>query len=304
VISISTAYWPSLENGQKILDEINRLGFSSIEISSYTGRGALEEMLPALRRKRVTAVSLHNPCPKYEPRLHPWEVERPEPQVTAETEEEREAALALAYQTMELAADLEAQAIVLHLGTTQMPDPLDTLKKMLDEERTETDEGRERILELLEQRAEAGEAVWDAMCFSLEKLTQRAERLNLFLGIENRIYLHEFPTYEEIDRILSEFAGGNFGYWHDVGHATVHQNLGLVDVEQALSGLGKHLLGLHIHDARGYADHIAPGQGDTDYAVVVPHLTPETLRIIEVHPQASEEHLNEGLQLLNEAGIL
>lgn len=304
MISISTAYWPSLENGQKILDEINRLGFSSIEISSYTGRSPLEEMLPTLRRKGVTTVSLHNPCPKYEPRLRPWENEGPEPQVTAETEEEREAALALVYQTMELAADLEAQAIVLHLGTTQMPDPTDFLKKLFDQERTETDEGRERILELLDQRIEAGEAVWDGLCFSLENLTQRAERLNLFLGIENRIYLHEFPVYGEIDRILAEFAGGNFRYWHDVGHATVHQNLGLVDVEEVLSTLGKHVIGLHIHDAKGYADHIAPGQGDTDYAVLIPHLRPETLRVVEVHPQANEDELTEGLHLLNEVGIV
>ncbi len=304
MISISTAYWPSLEDGGKILDEVDRLGFSSIELSSYTGRKALEEMLPALRRKRATAVSLHNPCPKYEPRLLPWETERPEPLVTAEDKEERQAAVALACKTIELAADLEAQAVVLHLGTTAMPPPTEGLKEMFDREVTETDEGRERISELLDRRAEAGKAVWDALSFSLEALTRQAERLDLLLGIENRICLHEVPTYEEIRMILSKFDGGNFRYWHDVGHAAVHRNLGLIDVAEVLAELGKHLLGLHLHDAKGYADHIAPGKGDGDFTSVAPYVSAETLRIIEVHPQAGEEDLREGLEVLREAGIL
>ena len=105
MLAISTAYWPLLEDGQKILDEVDRLGFSAIEISTYTGRKALDEMLPALRRRRFKTVSLHNPCPKFEPRLLPWETERPEPLVTAEDPEERKAAVELAYKTIELAAD-------------------------------------------------------------------------------------------------------------------------------------------------------------------------------------------------------
>ncbi|MFQ5912897.1 MAG: sugar phosphate isomerase/epimerase family protein [Nitrospinota bacterium] len=305
MISISTAYWPSLEEGQKILNEVDRLGFSSIEISSYTARKPVEEILPALRRKRVRAVSVHNPCPKYEPKLLPWETERPEPEVTAGDEEERRAAVALACRTLELAADVEAEAVVLHLGTTAMSPCIDTLRQMYDRETTETDEGRERLLELAGRRARAGEEVWDALSFSLQQLTQKAERLNLLLGIENRIHLHEVPTYEEIGRILSEFDGGNFRYWHDVGHATVHQNLGLVKGEEVLAGeLGKRLLGLHLHDAKGYDDHIAPGRGDAQFASLAPYLSPETLRVLEVHPRASEEDLQAGLEVLIEAGIL
>ncbi|MFQ5691922.1 MAG: sugar phosphate isomerase/epimerase family protein [Nitrospinota bacterium] len=303
MIAISTAYWPSLEEGLEILSEAERLGFASIEISSYTGRKALEEMLPALRSKRVTPVSLHNPCPKFEARPLPWETERPEPLLTAEDREERQAALDLARRTLELAADLEAQAVVLHLGTTSRPDPTGTLKEMFDREMPETDEGRERILAMSKERAEAGEKVWDALSFSLEALTRKAESLDVLLGIENRIYFHEVPTYEEIGRILAEFDGGNFRYWHDVGHATVHQNLGLVVVEEALAALGRHLLGLHIHDARGYNDHIAPGKGDTDFASLASYVTPETLRVLEVHPQAAEADVREGLALLREVGI-
>lgn len=304
MIAISTAYWPSLEAGERILKEVDRLGFSSIEVSSYTGRKALEEMLPALREKRVTPVSLHNPCPKYEARPRPWEAERPEPQVTVSDPEERGAAIDLALRTLELAADLEVRAVVLHLGTTSMPPATQTLQEMFDRERTETDEGVERVLEIREKRAKAGEEIWDALSFSLEALTRKAERLHVFLGIENRIYLHEVPTYEEIERILAEFDGGNFRYWHDVGHATVHQNLGLVKAEDVLDRLGKRLLGLHLHDAKGYHDHIAPGQGDADFASLARRVTPETLRVLEVHPQAGEEDLRVGLGVLREAGIL
>ena len=304
MLSISTAYWPSAEEGDEILDEADRLGFGSIELSNYTGRKPLEEMLPALRRKRLQVVSLHNPCPKYEPRLFPWEVDRPEPLLTATDREEREAALRLVEKTMELAADLEARALVLHLGQTDLPPQEEWLRELHDRERTETDEGRERMTAMLDERVKAGEAVWDALRFSLEEITRKGERLDLFLGVENRIYIHEVPTYDEIEKILAAFAGGNFRYWHDVGHATVHQNLGLVDINGVLDRLGKHLIGLHIHDAMGYDDHLAPGQGDTDFASLPPHLNPETIRVIETHPQASEETLLEGVAMLKDVGII
>lgn len=304
MLSISTAYWPSAEEGDEILDEADRLGFGSIELSSYTGRKPLEEMLPALRQKRLQVVSLHNPCPKYEPRLFPWEVDRPEPLLTATDREEREAALRLAEKTMELAADLEARALVLHLGQTDLPPQEEWLRELHDRERTETDEGRERMTAMLDERVKAGEAVWDALRFSLEEITRKGERLDLFLGVENRIYIHEVPTYDEIEKILAAFAGGNFRYWHDVGHATVHQNLGLVDINGVLDRLSKHLIGLHIHDAMGYDDHLAPGQGDTDFASLPPHLNSETIRVIETHPQASEETLLEGVAMLKDVGII
>lgn len=303
MIAISTAYWPTVEDGEEILNEVDRLGFESIELSSYTGKNQIDTMLPTLRRKKPQVVSLHNPCPKYQPHFFPYENNQTEPLLTAIDANERLAALSVVEKTMELAADLEVPALVLHLGETNLSPQEEWLQILYDQERIESDEGRERISLMLEERTRAGEAIWDPLQFSLEAVTRKAEKLNLFIGLENRIYIHEVPTYLEIEKILISFAGGNFMYWHDTGHATVHHNFGLVNSESILESLGENILGIHIHDAAGYDDHIAPGQGDTNFSSLVPYLNPETILVIETHPQAAEQEVLDGIEILIDAGI-
>ena len=303
MIAISTAYWPTVEDGEEILNEIDRLGFESIELSSYTGKNQLDTMLPSLRRKNPKVVSLHNPCPKYEPQGFSWENNLPEPLLTAIDTDERLAAFSIVEKSMELAADLEALALVLHLGETSLSPQEEWLKTLYDQERIESDEGKERISQMLDERARAGEAIWDPLQYSLEAITRKAEKLDLFMGLENRIYIHEVPTYIEIEKIQNSFAGGNFRYWHDTGHATVHHTLGLVDSESILDRLGENLLGIHIHDAAGYNDHIAPGQGDTNFSSLIPYLNPETILVLETHPQAAEQEVMDGMGVLTDAGF-
>ncbi len=303
MIAISTVYWRDEKNGAFILDEVKRFGFQAIEISNSVTKPLLGEILPALREHSISTTSVHNYCPTFTPRLLPGEEARPEPLFSSSDAEERGVALELSQRTLELAADLEAKAVVLHLGTTSLEPPNKLLKDLFDRDRIETQEGVEKISEIKAERARAGEAVKDAVYFSLEALTGQAEALGILLGIENRIYLEDYPTYEETAQILKDFDGGNFGYWHDVGHGTVHENLGLARMAEVLPVLGPHLIGLHIHDAKGYADHIAPGQGDSDYDLLASHLSPDTLRVLEVHRQAKEEEVLDGIALLREKGI-
>ena len=303
MIGISTVYWRDEKNGAFILDEVKRFGFQAIEISNSVTKPLLGEILPALREHSISTTSVHNYCPTFTPRLLPGEEARPEPLFSSSDAEERGVALELSQRTLELAGRSRGKGRCASPGDRLLEPPNKLLKDLFDRDRIETQEGVEKISEIKAERARAGEAVKDAVYFSLEALTGQAEALGILLGIENRIYLEDYPTYEETAQILKDFDGGNFGYWHDVGHGTVHENLGLARMAEVLPVLGPHLIGAHIHDAKGYADHIAPGQGDSDYDLLASHLSPDTLRVLEVHRQAKEEEVLDGIALLREKGI-
>ena len=80
----------------------------------------------------------------------------------------------------------------------------------------------------LRRRKEEGKYLTAALQ-SLEKLALEAERRRVFLGIENRYNLQDFPNTDELKVIFKEFPGSPVRYWHDLGHATTQENLGLVE---------------------------------------------------------------------------
>ncbi|MFQ6111391.1 MAG: sugar phosphate isomerase/epimerase family protein, partial [Nitrospinota bacterium] len=148
-----------------------------------------------------------------------------------------------------------------------------------------------------------GTPQYDAVRFSLEKLNRRTDKLGVFLGIENRYSLHRFPSYDEIDALLTEFGGSKIAYWHDVGHAAVHHNLGLSSHESVLERFRERMIGIHFHDCRGTEDHLAPGMGEVDFDMIKRFMGPGTLRVLEVHKEASREELLEGIALIEEKGL-
>ena len=136
----------------------------------------------------------------------------------------------------------------------------------------------------------------DAVLFSLDRLNREAEKKGMMLGIENRYHLNEIPNFEEIGRILARFRGGRIGYWHDVGHARVQQNLGILDQMQLLEAYGGRLLGVHLHDAVGLEDHLPPGRGEMDYEELRPYLNPGHIKILEVKSGIPREDLKAGIR--------
>jgi len=123
------------------------------------------------------------------------------------------------------------------------------------------------------------------------------------LGIENRYNLHDFPNLNEFMQIFKALDGSAVRYWHDIGHATTQQNLGLVESGALLDQLGRHLIGVHLHGCRGYEDHRAPGSGEGDYAQLKKYLRADTVRVVETHHRASMEEFRRGLEFLRKEGI-
>ncbi len=205
--------------------------------------------------------------------------------------------------TFEWAERLGAQAVVLHMGQVQMEGSMRSLISLYDKKKTQTEEGRTLIEEKIKIRSREGERHVSAALSSLEVLAKDAERRCLFLGVENRYNLHDFPDLNEFKQIFKALGGSAVRYWHDIGHATTQQNLGLLKPGVLLDQFGRYLIGVHLHGCRGYEDHRAPGSGEEDYSQLKKYLQADTVKVVETHHRASKEELQRGLEFLRKEGI-
>jgi hypothetical protein len=55
---------------------------------------------------------------------------------------------------------------------------------------------------------------------------------------------------------------------------------------------------MHVHDTRAGRDHLAPGQGSTDFAMLGRYLRPETIRTLELHRQVTASEITHALDVL------
>ena len=100
-----------------------------------------------------------------------------------------------------------------------------------------------RINGLLETKKRERQRNLDAALKSLDVLNERADRLGLYLGIENRFQLHEIPDFLELGVILKRFEGARVKYWHDAGHAQAQENMGIIPQGELLKAYGENLVG-------------------------------------------------------------
>jgi sugar phosphate isomerase/epimerase len=247
-------------------------------------------------------LSLHNFCPI------PENVPRSEASanvflLSSADKEERGQAIKYSLKTMQLAHDLEAKAAVFHVGHVDIDAKKEKFFELFDKGEIDSPVGKSFIEEQLALRKKARQKNVDSVLFSLERLNKEAEKLGVYVGVENRYHFHEMPDIEEIGMILKEFRGGRIRYWHDVGHAGVQEKFGVLKQEELLLSYSSDLLGMHIHDFNGYDDHYAPGTGECDYDLIKRHLNSNVIKIVEVHSKVSREELVKGMKFLKSNGI-
>jgi sugar phosphate isomerase/epimerase len=303
MLGISTAWRSEIsDSGAAIVEEILKLGVRGVELEYRMTRPMLEEIVPLVRSGAISVISLHNilPLPKGIPKNR---ANGEFVSLSSPDEKERKEAIRYSLGTLEWAERLGARAIVLHLGKVRMDGAMECLMDIYDRDKTRSEEGQVLIAEHKESRARLGKSHLEASLKSLEVLAREGERRGVCWGIENRYKIQDFPTLEELQAILRVFKGSPIRYWHDIGHATTQENLGLVPKGELLKNFGEDLLGAHLHGCRGYDDHYAPGSGEEDYALLKEHLRPETIRVVETHHRATREELVRGLAFLREQGI-
>lgn len=301
------------DTGEDIIKEITSAGFWLIEIECRLNKKKVEDIILLHKKGDVKIVSIHNYCPIPE--------EAPKDRVgsgdtfwlSSLDEDERELGIKYSKKTIELAHELDGIPVVFHLGKVdvrkeaekvnlpKMEKLTDQLRVLIREKKkNEADELREKMKEL---RGKVIQPHLDAMLRSLDTLNEYAYRLNVKLGIENRYYYHDIPTLDELELIFEKFAGGSVYYWHDTGHGETMEFLGFAQHKEFLDKFSDKMIGIHIHDITEIDDHKAPGKGNLDFALIASYLKEDTIRILEVHPPASARDLQEGVAILEKAGL-
>jgi sugar phosphate isomerase/epimerase len=290
MLGISTSWKSSdIEDGLELLEEFIKIDINKLEMEYRISEEAFNEIYPMLK-DRFQILSIHNMFPK----------RGKEPLLSSLDEEERSLAIKYTIKTMEIANDLEAKRVILHLGSIEMDHKTELFKRLYDRGELRKD----IIYDEIKRRESKKSKYIDAVLFSLDKILKVAISLEVYIGIENRYYYHEIPNQDEIRILFKEFKGANIGYWHDVGHANVLQNFGFLNHEELLKEFSPHLIGIHLHDSKGYNDHEAPlGKAEIDYKMIKKYTENNPVNIIEVHSKVKEENLLKSIDFLNSAGF-
>lgn len=285
-----------------VLDQLFEVGATGVELEYRLRERDFHALVQRLRRAGLPVRSVHNYCP------HPAAYDALEPSgdlFSLSSLDGRERSLAVAYtrRTLRHAAELGAEAVVLHLGAVQGAEP-STLRAAVDRWGSRAEPTREVLERWTALRAWRARPHLEALRGALEPLAEEARVLGLRLGLETRVHLHEIPNADELAELLQRF-GGPVGYWHDTGHAEIRARYGRMGQRGWLDRFGEHLVGLHLSDALGWADHRVPGRGTVDFEEVarrLPHRP--VVGTLEIDGVASPREVRRGLERLEQVGLL
>ncbi len=273
------------------------LGFTHIEANASISRRMLSELLETA----VPISSIHSPCPAvFSTRGTPAS----SLSLSSMDESERIEVVSFTKQTIDLAANVNAKAIVLHMGEIPVNSSLqDRLYTLCAKNHTQTKEYIQTKEEFVYQRISRARPYLDAARKSLQELTEYSRQKGIMLGLETRFRPHEIPNIDEMAELLNEAPESLVGYWHDIGHAEVQQQLGFSLHEEWLSRFKHRMIGIHLHDVLGLSDHQPPGKGDVNWEMLTKYLPLGIVKVCEIAECHDEEQIQGVVNFLQKEGI-
>ncbi len=304
MLSLSTAFnFKNHRTWQELLRDSQALGFPAVELNVEIPQSWFPDIERSVSAGDILISSLHNYCPRIE-NLPSNRSIYSGYHLTSQDEEERKLAVTNTLRTIEHAARVNAQAVVIHAGEVPT-DPTGTA--FFNFARMGGKDGKlfqQYYDTLFADRRKKAPLFLGLLMKSLEACIPAAQRHKVTLCLENRYYVNEIPSIEECLFLFEQFKGAPLAYWHDTGHAEVFVRLGCVKKHtDFLDALGSKLFGMHLHDIKGFSDHRAPGTGEFDFALLKPYVTPRTLCVVEAHAKATHEEVKKSVAHLRGAGI-
>ncbi len=279
-------------DGAEMLQELLDLGFDRIELGHGIRLSLMEGVQKMFDAGKVTFSSLHNFCPL------PIEITRASPdcyKFSSPDDRERERAVRFSFQTIDFAARLNAEFVVLHLGRTPIDDYTDRLIRMAEVGLIHSRGYVSSKLECIRKREAQAEPYFRRARECLVRIADHAAERGIKLGVESRHSFEEIPNEQEMLEVLEDFDLPHVGYWHDFGHVQVKHNLGFLDHVEWMERVAPRLIGCHLHDTVWPGrDHMAPFAGDVEYDALIPMLPPDTLFVFEMSPRRTREEILEG----------
>jgi sugar phosphate isomerase/epimerase len=290
MLSFSTS-WNSKRGkpAKEIIQEILELGFDAIELGHGLSAPLVHEILELRKKMPFVVSSLHNFCP------HPPEVMVDQPdcyEFTSRSQSDRERAVRLTLQTIDMAERLEPPFVVVHTGRIRALKLTAGLRSLVEEGKFLSKEFARKKLAAVKSRESAGGDYVRRALQCLAEILEYASKKGIRIGVENREHYEAVPSEREFEDFLRILGTPNVGYWHDFGHAQIKQNLALLDHEDWLDRIGDRAIGCHVHDVRWpFKDHCTPFTGEINYAKLVSKLPKACLFVFELRPRTPREEI-------------
>jgi sugar phosphate isomerase/epimerase len=293
---LSTSWNGPGTSPERVLEEHRGLGFRRLEAYAHYTPVGLRALAQVAKAHDVQIASLHGPCPVpagptgYPLPLGDW--------LASTNPSERTRAVDAHKGTIDAAVEVGAQAIVVHLGNTGVITRQPALFDVVARHGRLSEEHLSFRDQAWQEREAHKEPHLAAAIESIRALGEHAQGTGVRLGLECRDGYFEIPSLDEFAEILQACDGLPVGYWHDAGHGAKLDYLGFVEHEEFLRRYGAKIVGMHIHDTLNGRDHMAPGQGNTDFGMLGRYLRPDTLRTLELHRTATASQITHALDIL------
>lgn len=298
--SLSTRWNASRSgSGESLVDDILELGFDHIELGYDLTADLVPGVFSRVQSGAIGVTSVHNfcPVPVGAPYGHPelFLLGSLVPRI-------RNSAILHTTRTIEFAAEMGATCMVVHGGRVKMGTPTQKLIRLAQDGKQYDLKYEKQKQKLLLKRDRKSAKYVDALCSSLEELLPKLEQHRVRLALENLPSWEAVPTEMEMEEIGQHIDSPWIGYWHDIGHGQVRQNLGFVHCGRWLERLQDQLAGMHIHDVVAPAgDHVMPPAGTVDFTSFRPFIRPDLPLVFEPAPGAPAEDIVQGLRIVREA---
>lgn len=278
--------------------KVREFGFTQVEAHSSLS----PEMLDELVETSVPISSVHSPCPTS---LSSKGLPVSSLSLSSTEETERREAISSAKKTVDLASRIGARAVIIHMGEVPVNADLEEkLHKLYQEGRTNSEPYLRVKEQLIFERSSKASYHFREARKSLDELSKYSKAQGILLGLENRVYFREIPNISEMEELLNRVGGDSVGYWHDVGHAEVQEQLGFTCHKEWLLRFSDRMIGIHLHDVIGISDHRVPGKGNVNWGMIVKYLPQGVIRTCEINQWNEDELVREAIPFLSRARIL
>ena len=285
------------------------IGFDGIEIN----HSMTEKHIQQIRKSALLPIhGVHGPAPL---KIHAGRGENRGLNLASLDPEERTIIINDHIESIELAADTGANHVVVHLGHVgdgMLAEEKQLRKSFSTDKFAEEDMISDLVVNAHSARQEIAGHFLESAKNSLDQLANVASKRGVKIGIENRLHFHEIPLPSEYEELLEPYTTELVGYLHDVGHAEVLARLRLVKLDSwwgdsGSYGPGRDLIAMHIHDTTGIRDHVAPGEGTTNFIKLqkqIARSNPNAALTFEIDQRQTDLAVGRGLTLLQQIGIV
>lgn len=287
------------ETGEAMVDDILALGIDHLEL----GYDLRIDQVPGVRRRveegAVKVQSVHNYCPTPvgAPRGHPELF-----LMSAREQRTRDSAVLHISNTIQFAAELGADVVVVHAGRISMRHISTSLLHMFADGKQFSKRYEKLRTKLLMKREKLAPPCLDRIKGCLEELLPFLEKHKVRLAIENLPSWETVPNEAELVSLLDEFDTPHLCAWHDTGHGRLREIIGFASATRWLEKYGTRLAGMHIHDVSATGmDHVMPPLGTMDFTTFKPFVRDDMVLAFEPAPGTPAMEVKEGLRTVAQA---